>query len=211
MKKDNKGPRHPFRFRFTDEYGGRVITAWAEVRDGVSKIALMLTDDHVAKSMKLGGVGNTMTCSMAICAKEHASAFPHPVCGHIDWTNTRCFVVSKLDDNGLPSECYVYEHNGRIATTTNGRINIAVLNDSVGGQKKLRKYIQTHGPIGVTLYPKRKRSTLGRPGAGRTVTGKRKPITAGSKLRYATALAGGFPNVKLKAPKRRTTVELEVT
>ena len=50
----------------------------------------------------------------------------------MDFNYTRLFVVSKLDEIGLPEECYVYEHNAG---------DIAKLNDSEDGQEKLLQMI----------------------------------------------------------------------
>ena len=89
-------------------------------------VDLELRPEHVRASKKLGGIGNTQTCSMAVCAKAHQGAFGHRVEGYIDWQYRRAYVVSKVSRaTGLPNECYVYDHQDRVAP----------LNDSKGGQK----------------------------------------------------------------------------
>jgi hypothetical protein len=136
--------------------------------------------------MRLDGVGDTAKCSMAICAADHAAAFPHPVEGHIDWTYTRAFIVSKLSPKtGLPSECYVYDH-------TDG---IARMNDTPGGQQRLLDALERDGERVIVLKPKRIRSRRGRSGRGRPITGRRDPAhrLRGAKLRYAVAARGRLP------------------
>ncbi len=112
-------------------------------------------------------------------------AFGHTVEGHVDFNYYRAFVVSKLDKNGLPSECYAYEHN---------RKDVAMLNDTAGGQKKLLALIERDGPITLELKPYRKRSAVGRPGKGRLKVGTRERIPAkGARLRYAVMKMGAMP------------------
>ena len=146
----------------------------------------MLTADHVRKSMKAHGAGSTSACAMAICTYNHADSFGHNVEGHIDFNYSRAFVVTKLDKQGLPSKCKVYEHNAR---------NIARLNDTPGGQQKLLEMIQKDGPITVTLKPHRVRSEIGRSGKTRKPTGARDPLKGlkGAKLRYAVYKLGAMP------------------
>lgn len=192
-----KGPRHPFVFKI-GEGVDKTITAWAKVIPGKKAIPIVLEADHVRNAMKLGGVGNTSTCTMAICARAHAHVFPHSVEGLIDWAYTRAWVATKLNKDGLPCECVVYEHSDSIKLDNNGRVSIAELNDSKGGQKKLLAYLEVNGPVTVWLKPKRVRSEVGRSGKGRISTGKRRRahLGVGAKLRFAVALLGGVPTTK---------------
>jgi hypothetical protein len=179
--------RHPFLYELRFPANGKHVTkkAMAKVRYSHKPVTIELTAAHVRKSMKLKGVGNTSACSMAICAAQHADQFPHKVEGHIDWNYCRAFIVSKVDKAGLPSECYAYEHDDEIAK----------LNDTAGGQRKLLALIERDGPITIKLKPYRKRSTKGRTGKGRGTTDARKKIIGkGAKLRYAVAQFGAYPN-----------------
>lgn len=172
--------RHKFLYRWEDAAGKqRVIEAWARVRHPRRAVSLTVEAKHVRRSIERDGIGDTANCSMAVCTCQHADAFPHAVEGHIDWTYTRAFVVSKVNRHGLPSECYVYDHNDEIAR----------MNDSRGGQLKLLKLLEENGPRTITLTPKRMRSKPGRSGTPRGRTGARDVAKRlrGGKLRYAYA------------------------
>jgi hypothetical protein len=193
MKKAVKKPkaakvRHPFLYRMENGDGtSKLRKAMAVVKYTTKPVDMVLTAAHMRKSIKAKGAGTTSACAVAICSYNHSDAFPHNVEGHIDFNYTRAFVVSKVDKTGLPSECYVYEHNAR---------DIAFLNDSPGGQKKLLAMIEKDGPITVTLKPHRVRSEIGRPGKGRGTTGVRDPLkknVKGAKLRYAVYKLGAMP------------------
>lgn len=152
-------------------------------------VTIVLTAEHVQKSIDVNGVGNTAKCSAAICTYAHKGAFPHPVVGYTDWTYTRAFIASKLDRIGLPDDCYAYEHADEIAR----------LNDSKNGQRKLLAFIKQHGPITITLRPYRQRSEEGRPGRNRIGTGIRKK-RIGANLRFFSAIQGGaLPVITLPA------------
>jgi len=179
-KKQFAQVRHKFLYRWEDANGKwHVIEAWARVRHPRRAVSIIAEAKHVERSIRREGVGDTANCAMAVCAGDHADKFPHAVEGHIDWTYTRAFVVSKVGRNGLPTECYVYDHNDEIAR----------LNDSKNGQLKLLKQLQEHGPRTITLTPKRVRSTKGRSGAARGRPGTRDVAARlrGGKLRYAVA------------------------
>ena len=179
--------RHPFLYRLeTGNGASKVRKAWAAVEYTRTPVELKLTAAHVRKSMTAGGAGMTSSCSVAICTYAHADKFPHNVEGHIDFNYSRAFVVTRVDKNGLPSRCRVYEHNAR---------DIARLNDTPGGQKKLLEKIERDGPITVTLKPHRVRSAVGRSGRTRGTTGARDPISGlkGAKLRYAVYKLGVPP------------------
>src|SRR5262252_565765 len=123
-----------------------------------------------------------MTCPMATCANANKEIFPHDFEGYIDWTYTRCYVVSKLDERGLPSECYCYLH----------RDGIGKLNDSPGGQRKLLKELIAQGPRTIRLSPMRLRFGQSRKGSGRN-DGSRTSVPKvlrGAHLRYAVAHLG---------------------
>lgn len=172
--------RHTFLYKWEDNNGKEhVIKAKAKVRHPSRAVTLTIKPEHVLKSIRRKGVGHTANCAMAICTTDHTESFPHKVEGHIDWTYTRAFVVSKVDRNGLPSECYVYDHWD----------DVARLNDTLNGQQKLLRQLQEEGPRQITLTPKRLRSKKGRSGKGRKKTGARdiERRLRGGKLRYAVA------------------------
>jgi hypothetical protein len=179
--------RHAFLYQMKDEATGevKITKVWAKVRYATRGVDLVLTEVPVQKSINLQGQGSTSKCPMALCIRQHAKEFSHPVEGHADWTYTRAFVVSKLSKLNLPSECYAYEHNDGV-----GR-----LNDSAGGQMKLLERIKKHGPITVHLRPFRVRSKVGRPGKGRPTTGVRSPERRlrGALLRYEVYKNGAMP------------------
>lgn len=190
-----KSPRHPFRFKIQlDEHEPpQVVTIWATVKKATKPVQLILTAADVRRSMKLRGVGNTATCSMAVCAKRQAKAFPHPVAGYIDWQYRTAYVVTKLDKKtGFPSECVVYDHADEIAR----------LNDSPGGQQKLLERLEQQGDRAIFLRPpdSRRRSRVGKPEGVNDLSRSPRPAylssdamkkSVGARLRYATAQAGG--------------------
>lgn len=178
-------PRHTFVFKIHAGEGEKtkILKAKAKVRRALKAVDLFLTAADVRRSIKLKGVGNTQTCSMAVCAKRQADAFPHPVEGYIDWQYRTAFVVSKVSKTtGLPVECFAYEHHDKIAK----------LNDSKGGQVKLLAQLEAEGDRVIRLLPIRKRP--GRPNKpqGRQ-DGSRstRPSGVGAKLRFAVAQLGG--------------------
>lgn len=177
--------RHAFRFRVGPEDDQKTITFWAKVIPAKRDVFLTLRAADVLRSMKLKGVGTTNTCTMAVCAKREASSFPHSVEGYIDWFYSRAYVVSRLDKNGMPAECYEYIHSDKIAQ----------LNDTQGGQKKLLAQLEASGDRIIHLRPIKlgvaHKGTEGKP-EGRK-DGSRTRITAkGAKLRFAVAQMGGL-------------------
>jgi hypothetical protein len=185
--------RHPFLYKMTFIGNGKEIIkkAMAEVVPATKPVTIELTAAHVRKSIEVKGVGNTSSCPVAICANRHSEAFPHEVEGHIDFQYARCFVVSELDKHALPSKCVAYEHNAG---------DIAKLNDTRGGPRKLLRMIERAGPITIELKPYRIRSKPGRPGKGRGITGKRAKVAGkGANLRYAVMQLGAYPPKKKEA------------
>lgn len=180
--------RHPFLYRMQNGDGtSKLRKAWATVKYTTKPVDMVLTAAHIRKAIKAKGAGTTSCCAVAICSYNHSDVYPHNVEGHIDFNYTRAFVVSKVDKTGLPSECYVYEHDAR---------DIAFLNDTPGGLKKLLAMIEKDGPITVKLKPHRVRSEIGRPGKARKATGVRDPMKKnlkGAKLRYAVYKLGAMP------------------
>ena len=178
--------RHAFRFIVPGEDGDKdkVFTAWATVTAAIKSVKLVLTAADVRRSMKLKGVGNTQTCSMAVCAKRMADRFPHPVEGYIDWQYSRAYVVSKVSKvTGLPSACVVYLHNDTIAK----------LNDTRGGQQKLLADLEANGDRAVLLRPARVRGPVTQRKPTGKVDGSRssRPAAHGAKLRFAFSQLGG--------------------
>lgn len=179
-----KPPRHTFRFTVdTGEEGKpKVLTAKAKVRHAKKAVELVLTAADVRRSIAMKGVGNTQTCTMAVCARRHASAFPHAVEGYIDWQYRTAFVVSRLSkQTHLPIACVAYQHYS----------SIAQLNDTKGGQLKLLQQLERDGDLVIRLLPPRPRKPRpGRPTGNRT--GERAPrLGTGAKLRFAVAQLGG--------------------
>ncbi len=185
--------RHCFRFKITGVDGKpQVIEAWAKVIRATSPVELDLMADHVRRSIKLKGIGNTQTCSMAVCSMSQKDRFPHPVAGYIDWQYTRAFVVTKVGRDGMPSECVEYTHNDTIAR----------VNDTKGGQKKLLAQLMANGDRTIRLLPTVDQSTYpshkarkhdGRPkGVNDGTRTKRAYTPRGGKLRFAVAQLGGI-------------------
>lgn len=183
MAKRGLTARHAFKFKIQDGDKSRILTAWAKVKVPSRKVELMLTVDDVRRSIKMKGVGNTQTCSMAVCAKRQAGVFPHPVEGYIDWQYSRAYVVSKISkETGLPIECFAYLHND----------DIAKINDTAGGQRKLLAQLESNGDRKIHLRPIVVQ--IAKPGAPRGKnTGERssKPSSRGATLRFAVAQLGG--------------------
>lgn len=181
--------RHAFIYMLINPITGKAKRApiMAKVRMATKPVTLVLEAHHVQKAIDLGGVGNTACCAMAVCATMHADKFPHFVEGHIDWSYSRAYVVSKLDKFNHPTECVCYEHTDEIAK----------LNDTLAGQRKLLAMIERDGPITVTLKPYRKRAPDGqdtRENKSKAKTGARDPIKRlgkGAKLRHAYAQLSG--------------------
>jgi hypothetical protein len=184
-KKKYAQVRHPFLYRVANPDGTHEIKRiFARVVRATRDVAMVIDEPHVLKSMELNGVGNTATCSAAICTYAHRDDFPHPVIGFTDWTYSRAFIVSKRNQFGLPIECYAYEHDDEIAR----------MNDSKDGQRRLLALIRKNGPITIVLRAYRQRSDEGRPGRGRKATGARSPEKRlGANRRYFTAQLGVLP------------------
>jgi hypothetical protein len=135
---------------------------------------------------------------MALCALRQEKAFPHPVEGYIDWQPSRAYIVSKLDSNGMPGECVVYTHDD----------DIALVNDSEKGQKKLLADLIANGPRKIVLLPIRKRAPVKpdpinhgwKPEDQRK--SKRSPDKVlhlrGAQRRFAIAQRGGVDEAKIE-------------
>ena len=173
---------HIFMFQLPN---GKNLKFKAKVIRATEPVDLILKAEHVRRSIELDGVGNTQTCSMAVCTLRQAENFPHPVEGYVDWQYTRAFVVSKISkETGGPCECYVYEHDD----------NIGKLNDSKGGQLKLLTSLEKNGDRIISLKPTKKRAPRpGRVSGPVVMRGSHSPRanTSGARLRYVTAKLGG--------------------
>ena len=182
--------RHAFIISFNMPDGSVVEQKqFAKVRTPRSAIEVTLTGADVLKSIQVHGVGNTMTCSMAMCVNRLRSAFPHPVPPHgfIDWQYRTCYVVSKVDKRTkLPTECYRYLHNSKVAH----------INDTVGGQQELLKMVrEAGGSITIRLSPRRRIDATKKGGTGRK-TGSRSTVvgrSTGAHARKAFANLGLIP------------------
>lgn len=190
-KKKFRTHRHMFMFKIPDVRRPgktKVIRSWAKVINATKPVSLRLVADDVQRSMKMGGVGNTQTCSMALCAMRQPEAFlPHVPEGYIDWQYSMAYVVTKLDSNGLPCECVAYRHQD----------DVAKVNDSEMGQKKLLADLVINGDREIHLIAPQKRSSqAGRkdapPKQGRVKRGPSKTLhLRGANLRFASAQLGG--------------------
>jgi hypothetical protein len=182
-----KTRQHQHAFRFKIESTGDIFVAWAKVIEPKADVFLPLKTEHVRESMRLKGVGNTQTCSMAVCALREKDNFSHAVEGYIDWTYTRAWVVSRRDrKTGMPSVCYVYDHSDSI-----GR-----LNDTRGGQKKLLAELEAEGGeriIHLKVPSKSTNKNLRVPASGRRDSTRTKIQPRGAKQRFAVAQAGAVP------------------
>jgi len=185
-KKTRRG-RHNFLFKVTNGDGSeKVVKVGAKVVMASAPVTLTVTEDHVRQAMRRHGVGHTSKCTMAVCCYGHKDAFPHMIEGHVDWNYSRAFVVTKVNKFGLPVECVAYEHDS----------NIARMNDTKGGLRKLLAKIQEQGPLTVQLRPYRKRSApMRKSGSDRRATsGVRDPIRRrGANLRFDVAHLGAEP------------------
>lgn len=183
-KKGTSKRRLKHAFRFKVGASGKIMTHWARVIPGKRDIYLPLKAEHVRKSLELKGAGNTQTCSMAVCALANSDCFPHKVEGYIDWFYRRAYVVSRLDKNGIPSECYVYAH----------RDGIGQMNDTPGGQRKLlRELEESGGERIIHMHPIKDDSRKRSPATGRRDGSRTKVQPRGAKLRFAVAELGGVP------------------
>jgi hypothetical protein len=179
--------RHPFRFKTKDALGKvRIQIQWAKMVPGTREVTLPLTAADVKRSIDARGAGNTQTCAMAVCAQRNQACFPHPVEGYIDWQYTRAYVVSAVNKDGTIKKCVAYRH----------RDNIARLNDTPGGQRKLLTDLAENGDRLIRLLPYATRRGKTKPGAGegrRTYTRSSKPAGHGARLRFAMAHGGAAP------------------
>jgi hypothetical protein len=192
--------KHPFLYDiFMPNGERRQKERMARVIKATTIVDIVLDKPHVLESMRLNGVGNTQTCSAAICTYAHAASFTeHEVVGITDFTPTRAFIGSKMfNDVPAPSLCYAYEHNdsGQHADGTITR-HITRLNDSVGGQVKLLALIRAHGPLTIRFWPYRQRSKEKRSGRDRRGTGVRSFQRRGARLRYFKAASAGALPIK---------------
>jgi hypothetical protein len=186
MKKQRKKrQRHAFLFKVKVAGKDKTFTHWARVFPAKRDIYLPLRADHVRRSIGLKGAGNTQTCSMSVCAQDNAEMFPHDVEGYIDWFYSRAFVVSRLDKNGIPCECYVYQHSDGI-----GR-----LNDTPGGQHKLLDELEAEGGERIIHLRPLRQFIHHKPGKpiGHRDGSRTKVQPRGAKLRFAVAELGGVP------------------
>ena len=176
--------RHAFRFKVEKANGTtQEFECWADVIFANKSVTLSLKAEHVRESIRRKGVGNTQTCSMAVCASREEDRFPHPVEGYIDWQYSRAYVVSKLDKTGLPCECVAYRHYDEIAR----------LNDSKGGQQKLLAQLEKYGDREIYLHSMVNEMGVPRIHLPSKNTGNRKSrahTLKGSKLRFAVAQLG---------------------
>ena len=187
-------PRHNFSFKLRLPDGEtKILSIPTPVIRARKAVALELTAEHVRESMRLKGVGDNTKCTMAVCARAHKEAFPHPVDGFIEWNFRTAYVVSKTSPvTGMPVQCVVYEHNN----------NVAQLNDTKHGQQKLLADLEANGPRLISLRPPP--ASLARtyrpdkPHGKKEASQKSRGLGQGAKRRFAFAELGGNPELLKK-------------
>lgn len=174
--------RHTFRFKVET---GEVIEAPAKVVAGAKHVELVLNEQHILKSLKDDGQGNTQKCAMAVCSKDHREAFGHDFI-YVDWLDSKAFFVTETK-NGLPSKCIAYSHHD----------NVAKLFDTKAGLKRLLAEIRENGPKVIRLHPPKvwpvkQAKDAERRGSSRDGS-RAKTISAkkGASLRFARLQLGG--------------------
>lgn len=143
-KKTTKTRRHIMRF---DLGGPRPIVHHVKVVRAKSKepVELELSADDVRIAMAQKGHGDAQRCAGAVCVKRLKGRFSHPAL-FIDWTQSRAYVTTKLDKNGMPAECVCYQH----------RDHVAEMFDRPSGYKMLLKAIEANGgALKIKLRPAR--------------------------------------------------------
>lgn len=187
MKKKAVKHRHLFSMRSVDVTGKEHIhKIWAVVKQPPkgTVIDLVLKAEHVQKSIDLHGVGNSQTCSMTVCMVHNGKLFPHPVAGYTDWYYSTVYVASKVDPvTGFPSECYRYVHGDEIAA----------MNDTAAGQKKLLKLLKKNGDQIVSIKARHRKDKTKFGGTGRRDGSRSGVKVRGAKLRAATLQLGYVP------------------
>jgi len=140
--------RWPFRHKLKN---GTVKVYWLKVIPAWNTAHPILEAKHVQESIRRHGVADTQNCAEACMVQDNADKFDHPVEGTIDFTYRRVAVVSKLykeprilrgSKRTVSGECVVYEHK---------HSDIAKLNDSPRGQKKLLAMLKANGPLQQTF------------------------------------------------------------
>ncbi len=164
--------RHIMRF---DLGGPRPMVHPVKVARPKSKevVKIELSADDVRIAMAQKGHGDAQRCAGAVCTQRHSHRFPHPV-HYIDWTQSRAYVITKLDKLGMPAECISYVHHD----------NVAELFDKPSGYKQLLKVIQENGgALKISLRPDRVRP---RASGGRNgVSGSKAPMTAAQRAKVS--------------------------
>lgn len=161
--------RHIMRF---DLGGPRPIIHHVKVvrPKSLAPVPISLTSQDVLIAVAQKGHGDASRCAGAVCGKRHGHLFPHPVL-FIDWTPSRAYVVTKLDKNGMPSECVTYIHRDEVAS----------LFDRPSGYKQLLKQIDSNGgELKITLTPAH---LYARNDGGKKPnrTGSNRPLTAAER------------------------------
>lgn len=187
-KQSRKSPSHIFKFKIEMDDGEmKEMNSKAIVTAARKAVTVILTKDHVRTSIMNNGVGNTAKCAMAVCCRNQPKGtFSHPFVGFIDWQYSTAFLATHLNKQGMPSKCIRYYHDD----------NIAKLNDTPGGQKKLLKRLEDEGDIIIRLRPRIRNDHTLKGGTGRkdgSRSHKGTIISKGARARYAFAQAGAAP------------------
>lgn len=192
MKKKYLRTRYPFKVRGVTG----VQTMWVPVVRGKASIVLLLTADHVRRSINQCGWGSCGTCPIALCVIDHSKHFKHQVHAMVDVTDRRIYIVSKLDKNGWPIECVAYDHQSEFPQTFDPtKQNERALNS-------LLKYLDANGSIAIRLHPmthqpyvpgRKWGGTKGDPDADNEKSRK----VSGAHLRAINTERGVVPDTKL--------------
>lgn len=113
MTEQRKSPRHAFKFdvQTGNSNKPRRLSTLANVIAAKKPVKIVLTADHVRRSIELDGCGNLATCAMSVSGCSQADGtFPHNVEGYIDWCYKTAYIVSKIDKTGMPIVCVKYAH-----------------------------------------------------------------------------------------------------
>jgi hypothetical protein len=182
-------------FYFYDDFGKQFEVS-AKVIPAMVPVDPILTSNHLRKSIRLKGRGNSQTCSGSICIIDNRGLFPHPVEGYCDFTDTRAWIMSKWETKkrggGWHAECVEYEHS-------EGWLSKA--NDLRGGAQKLLEEFEKTGGNGRTLHLRpmpKSQLKIGKGGYRNNEPsrrdGSRTPKLRGAKLRRAHMNRGLAPS-----------------
>jgi hypothetical protein len=180
---------HNFIFRTARNDKMKVPT---KVRLSNKEVLIGMKTEDILRSISLNGQADTQNCPGALCTVREKDKFDHGVCGFTDWWPSRCFIGSKKNKDGTPTECVQYE--------TDGKIDELVDSTPDGLQRLLKKCEAAGGVIVIRLKACRDHSN--QPGKPIKPTGKlrkrrEKMSGIGHEYRFSRLISGAFSS---KAP-----------